>query len=64
MAEEVDIIRALHKAYLARCPYEPYKKAIERLNDAQSSGDGGRIADALSVIEEFRSSNGRRTATT
>jgi hypothetical protein len=64
MTEEVDIIRALHRAYLAKCPYEPYRRAIERLNDAQSSGDGGRIIDALSVIEEFRSKNERRTPTT
>jgi len=64
VSEELDIIRALHKAYLARFPYEPYKKAIERLNDAQFSDDGERVADALSVIEEFRTSNGRHTATT
>lgn len=63
MAEEVDIIRALHRAYLARTPYEPYKKAIDRLNEAESSGDGERIRNALSVIEEFRTSHGKRPAT-
>lgn len=40
--------------YLARVPFNEYKHALIMLNEAETSGDGERIADALSVAEEFR----------
>ena len=55
MAEEVEReIKELHKMYLARVPFSQYKHALIMLNEAETSGDGERIADALFVAEEFR----------
>lgn len=62
MAEEVDILAWLHRVYSSRCPYKSYKEAIVRLNDAELSGDGERIDDALAVIEEFRLNRKRKPA--